>query len=396
MVAVVFFVLHFFLWGWVGSPSPFPSIHFLGHNLSDFTPRDLPVLLSLAERNWFNEPLELIIDDKRFLLAKKDLHLSWDTRALRRLIKQAEANDIISPVIQYNEEKMHTQLQNIANYTYISPQDAYLEKGIVHPSLPGRALDIEKATHILHNALSEGQSRVELDCFQTFSPNIETADLMVDLGFPHLLGSHTTCLQSRDEETLFNISKACSSVHGVVLEAGSIFSFNQEVGPAEKEDGYLETRIVVNGRLVPGYGGGICQVSSTLYNTVLKSGGEVVERHPHSGYSETTSYVLPGLDAAVSYGHLDMRFRFPHQRVVILAYISGDTLTTEIWGEKEETLQRDLSTKYVDFRDQGNGEGMLEVRTTSLIRGEMEFEHRDVYRIPSDFALTLIEKKEME
>jgi|GEM_PF-572709 len=378
------------------SSSP-PPIMFLGHDLSGFTARELPALLSFTERNWLNEPIEVVIDNQHFLLDKQELGISWDDRAVRRAIMQADENDDAVPLtILYNEEKMYTALQKIAKDVYIPPLDAKSEPGMISPSLPGRELDIDKANEVMRRRLITGQSHVALDCFHTLLPRIQTVDLMTELGFPHLLGTYTTCLAPRDEETLFNITKACSSIHGVRLETGSVFSFNREVGPAEKEDGYLETRIVVNGRVVPGYGGGICQVSSTLYNTLLASGGEIVERHPHSGYSETTSYVPPGLDAAVSYGHLDLRFRFPQQQVKILAYILRDSLVTEIWGEREEPLQRNLSTQLVDFRDDGNGEGILEVRTISHIAGETEFEHRDMYRIPADYALTLMGAKDVD
>lgn len=103
-----------------------------------------------------------------------------------------------------------------------------------------------------------------------------------------------------------NISLACKAINGIVVYPNKIFSFNQTVGPRTKEKGYKVATIFVNGRKKKGTGGGVCQVSSTLYNAVLNAKLTVVERHPHS---LPVAYVPKGKDATVSYDTKDFKFK---------------------------------------------------------------------------------------
>lgn len=106
-----------------------------------------------------------------------------------------------------------------------------------------------------------------------------------------------------------NIYLAAASLHGLVLQAGEEFSFNRAVGPRTAARGYQQAVIFVGRRQQLGLGGGICQVSSTLYQAVLageRAGLEVSERHPHS---LPVAYAGPGLDATVAWGSLDLRWR---------------------------------------------------------------------------------------
>jgi vancomycin resistance protein YoaR len=185
---------------------------------------------------------------------------------------------------------------------------------------------------------------------------------------------------------------AISFTHIYILEKGEIFSFNRIVGPADKDDGYLETKVVVNGKLVPGYGGGVCQVSSTLYNALLQCDAKIIERSSHSGYSETTSYVEPGLDAAVSFGYKDLKFSFPQQRIAIFTYVDSDRLVAEIWGEKEFSGIKSIMSQIQSITDNGDSEAFIEVETTVLKNDIVEKRYKDRYLIPKEYAETLKEQ----
>ena len=109
-----------------------------------------------------------------------------------------------------------------------------------------------------------------------------------------------------------------------------MFSFNAVVGPREAEQGYREAPIIINDELVPGVGGGICQVSSTLYNAVLLSGLKPVERRNHSLPS---AYIGLGRDATVSYGGIDFKFKNTRpEPVMICSRVSGNQLFMAILG----------------------------------------------------------------
>ena len=102
-----------------------------------------------------------------------------------------------------------------------------------------------------------------------------------------------------------NITIACESISGTMLEPGKEFSFNKTVGERNKKRGYKDAPIIFHGEKSYGTGGGVCQVSTTLYMTALNAGLEITERHTHS---ESVAYA-PGTDATVVYGEKDMKFK---------------------------------------------------------------------------------------
>ena len=121
-----------------------------------------------------------------------------------------------------------------------------------------------------------------------------------------ILGEYTTKFSSGIKSRNENIRIAAEAIKGKVIEPGEVFSYNKAVGPTTKENGYQRARIFVRGKKAFGYGGGVCQVSSTLYNAAESAGMEVVERHHHSLPVE---YVPKGKDAATSYGSVDFKFK---------------------------------------------------------------------------------------
>lgn len=120
------------------------------------------------------------------------------------------------------------------------------------------------------------------------------------------IASFSTNLKG-DSARLNNINITCNTINGTTIKNGDSFSFNSIVGQPTAEKGYQEADVFVNQKTEKGYGGGNCQVSTTIYNAVLKVEGiEVTERHPHK---KKVSYIEEGKDAAVSYsGGLDLKF----------------------------------------------------------------------------------------
>ncbi|MDR2650325.1 MAG: VanW family protein [Clostridiales bacterium] len=121
-----------------------------------------------------------------------------------------------------------------------------------------------------------------------------------------ILGEYTTKFSSEPKSRNVNIERAADSIRGAVIEPGEVFSYNDAIGPTTKENGYKMARIFIKGKKALGYGGGVCQVSSTLYNAAESAGMEIVERHSHSLPVE---YVPKGKDAATSYGGIDFKFK---------------------------------------------------------------------------------------
>ena len=120
-----------------------------------------------------------------------------------------------------------------------------------------------------------------------------------------VLAEFSTTIKSRASNRLNNIQITCSKLNGTTVESGKSFSFCQTVGKATEEKGYKKADVIVDKQVTQALGGGNCQVSSTLYNAILKvSDFKVTERHPHG---KKVNYVPEGKDAAVSYGSKDLK-----------------------------------------------------------------------------------------
>lgn len=119
---------------------------------------------------------------------------------------------------------------------------------------------------------------------------------------------YKTTIYTKTEARQNNVQLACKELNGSIVAPGQTFSFCDTLGPAKPEDGYQKAETFESdGDIVQEYGGGKCQVSSTLYNAVKDlSGVEIIERHEHSNY---VPYVAEGQDAAVSYGSVDFKFK---------------------------------------------------------------------------------------
>jgi len=120
------------------------------------------------------------------------------------------------------------------------------------------------------------------------------------------IGVYETRLDGRMANQRHNALLALKKLDGKVVAPGSIFSFNAAVGSCTRDQGYRKAPVSYNGQLIPSWGGGVCQTSTTLYNAALLSGMEIVERWPHRF---APNYVSPGRDAAVAYTSYDLRFR---------------------------------------------------------------------------------------
>lgn len=138
----------------------------------------------------------------------------------------------------------------------------------------------------------------------------------------------TTDYNAKVKNRTINLEIATKTINGVVLQPGDVFSFNDTIGKTTWAKGYRPAKIFVQGKEEQGMGGGICQVSSTLYNAADFGGMEIVERHPHS---KKVGYVKEGRDAATSYGGVDLKFKnvLSHP-VKIVAEATGGKLTISL------------------------------------------------------------------
>ncbi len=231
-------------------------------------------------------------------------------------------------------------VQSLYDEIYLAPKDAsyLIENGRVKiiPDEPGREIDIKEAEMQLGRILS-GET-VQLNLI-SLPPAVSLEDLNRQL-FNHTLAQYTTSYSTADKGRSTNVALAARKINGIVLAPGEVFSFNGSVGARTASAGFREAPVYVNGESVQGTGGGICQVSSTLYSAVLYADLEVVSRRNHS---MTVAYIPKGQDATVSYGSIDFKFRNNTEYPLkINTTASGGKLTVSLTGtkpSKEKTVK---------------------------------------------------------
>jgi vancomycin resistance protein VanW len=146
------------------------------------------------------------------------------------------------------------------------------------------------------------------------------------------LAQYATSLEGRTPNQRHNALLAARHLDGTVVRPGETLSFNQAVGSWSRDVGYRKAPVSYNGQLVPSWGGGVCQTSTTLYNAALLAGMALVERHPHR---IVTGYCPPGLDAAVAFSGIDLKLRNPHAFPLrIEAKADRGSLVVSIYGRR--------------------------------------------------------------
>ncbi len=197
---------------------------------------------------------------------------------------------------------------------------------------PGRRVD-ESALKTALLAAIERKASCEIAVpFISVPAAVTLADVQ---GSRQLVATFTTSFNKspqNNEKRVHNIVKAARLIHGTVLQPGETFDCNAVLGDRNAENGWKEAPGIVNGTYVPEYGGGVCQVSSTLFNAVMMADLEIIERSPHSW---PMSYVGIGRDATISTGGKNFRFKNSSEAPLYLAAFASTndmTVTVSIYG----------------------------------------------------------------
>lgn len=221
-------------------------------------------------------------------------------------------------------DKIHTEI-------YKEPVNAYYttDPYVVYPHENG--VDFNISVDEAKAMLNEVKDEYEIPLKYT-APSV-TTNMIGTEAFPNLLAQFSTNYNARDTDRTTNLRLAAEKINGTVLMPGETFSYNTVVGERTIAAGYKEAAMYQNGEVVDGLGGGICQISTTLYNAVLYSNLEIVERRNHQF---VPSYSKAGRDATVVYGSIDFRFKNSRNYPVkILCTVSGGVAKCEIYGLKE-------------------------------------------------------------
>ena len=250
--------------------------------------------------------------------------------------------------VEFNPQKLEDFQNKISSLINRMPNDAYIDSNRIIESGVGVKLNLEEFNkEIIKTLKSLDQEKYNFSLpVITIAPKYTTQNVLTKLAIYQELGTYSTSLENKDENTRFNIKLASEKINGRLVNPQEVFSFNKYVGPAEKVDGFKEGTIIANGKFVNGYGGGICQVASTLYNAALLANLKIIERYNHTIYGEVTKYVPLGRDAAVFYGFKDLIFKNNlNHEIVIFAKVLGDIIQFDIFGQKEDKPEVQIISK---------------------------------------------------
>lgn len=226
-----------------------------------------------------------------------------------------------------NVEKIHKEI-------YKEPVNAYFTQNpyTIYPHENGLdfAISLDEAKSIIE---SEEKDEYTIP-LKTLYPNI-TTNMLGSEAFPDLLSTFSTKYAASNKNRTTNLILAANKINGTILMPGETFSYNKVVGARTIEAGYKEAPIYVSGEVVDGLGGGICQITSTLYNAVVYANLEIIQR---SNHQFVPSYVTASRDATVVYGAID--FQFKNNRdypIKIQCSVSNGIANFQIYGLKRES-----------------------------------------------------------
>ncbi len=317
--------------------------------------------------------------------------------------------------VQVNPQPLQAFLEDLAPQLQRDPENARFtfneqtrQLELLRPAVIGRRLEIDASLQALIQALLAGKHQAQL--VLTLTPPPVTDDATAEaLGITELVGEYTSYFYGSSAERIHNIAVAASRFHGYLVAPGEVFSMARVLGDVSLDNGYAEALIIYGDRTIKGVGGGVCQVSTTLFRTVFFAGYPIVERHPHAYrvlyYEQTASGrinpKLAGLDATVYVPLVDFKFKndtpfwilmevevdAPHRRLTWKLYSTSDGRTVEWHTTGLQNKTDPPEPKYIENPELEAGEIRqvdwavegADVTVTRIVRRGDEVLYRDEF-----------------
>ncbi|MBI2849306.1 MAG: VanW family protein [Chloroflexi bacterium] len=268
---------------------------------------------------------------------------SWvlDRPALASLVRFQEETDASGkPQIAVNieKEKLTPFAKGIAGEIYQTTQDARFQwnNGVLTPIVPsqeGRTLDVAQLTETIVNKLATSPERIIPLPVMVIKPRVDMADV-AKLGIKEKIDERSTSYAGSTPERAYNVRLGATKIHGVVIPPGDVFSFNDTVGEISEATGYQMGFAIIEKETVPDAGGGICQVSTTLFQPAFWAGLPIVERFYHA--YRIKRYEPPaGLDSTIYPPNVDLKFRNDtNAYLLIQAWTDDSRIYVALYGTK--------------------------------------------------------------
>lgn len=273
------------------------------------------------------------IENQKLIITSGKKGLRVEKNELSKKIYASVKEGITAQTIEIpliTAEPDEIDLEKIHQEVYKEVKDAYYTKEpfTIYPEVEGIDFDLENAKSLL----VEEKEQYEIPLIIT-KPAKTTRDIGTEAS-PDLLATFSTKYLASNVSRTTNLRLAAQKINGTVLLPGEEFSYNKTVGERTKEAGFKEAAVFNAGRVENGLGGGICQISTTLYDAVVMANLDVTVRRNHQF---VTSYVGGGKDATVVWGAQDFKFKNTRKYPIrITATVQGGVATVQIWGVKEE------------------------------------------------------------
>ena len=342
----------------LGQESIYPFVTVEGITVHDMTPEEAKSHLEMHLEQQDEQNLIFSFNDQEWTIPFTELGFEYNyEEALEQAMNYGRKGSRIERLSEirrlrqnpadvtltygYRQELLRTFLNDLASELHIEAKAASIARSnqafVVTPEQAGQTLDVDKTFQLAHEALTgSGDNKIIL-VIDEISPYPTAADLRQ---IQTAISEFSTTFSSADSGRTANLKIGSSSINGQLLLPGETFSFNETTGPRIAAAGYKEAPVIVMGELVPGVGGGICQVSTTLYNAVVRADLKIEERLNHS---MPVSYVPRGQDATVSFGAID--FRFTNNReypIFIESDVVGTRLSVRIYANAKNSYTIDL------------------------------------------------------
>ncbi|OIK13011.1 hypothetical protein BIV60_15145 [Bacillus sp. MUM 116] len=233
------------------------------------------------------------------------------------------------PGLPMNIEKFEKWINIIDKSVSKEPKNAMLDRhGNIIPEKPGSMLDRKTFTEQVYSYyFNNGSSQLEVPLKEVY-PRVDS-ELLGNIR-SEKIGSYVTSFNNHNKERNKNIYLAAEAVNNYVLFPGETFSFNKVVGKRTAGKGYMSAPVIIKGELSEDIGGGICQVSTTLFNAVDNAGLNILQRQSHT---KEVSYVPPGRDATVSWDGPDLVFKNNYnQPILIQSKTVNNKLMIEVYS----------------------------------------------------------------
>jgi len=278
-----------------------------------------------------------LVHQKNFKLKYKDEIWDVPSQVIFDIISFKKQDDKLFIDAQLPE--IENFLKQIAPQIAQKPQNATLyfnEKqgvlGILQKDQSGRELEIKQSAQTFYQAFLQEQELIEISVREI--PASLREDNLSELGINTLLGKSSTNFSGSAASRVHNIKIGAAKFNGILLAPQEEFSFNQNLGEVGPQQGYLPGLVIKDNKTVPEYGGGLCQVSTTLFQAAVKAGLKIIERSPHA--YPVRFYNPPGFDATIYSPYTDLKFINPTSSFIyIQSEVKGNEIFFYIFGANE-------------------------------------------------------------